>query len=201
LIHSAFIFFVQNPFNMAPTIVDKASINPPSVKREDVEGEKDALTEPIPLGIKLTGGIKLRDEGLTGRGVRVAVIDSGVDIDHPGFQGTVKKQMWFRDGTPLSIDDHGTHVAGTIHLMAPEAELYDYRVFGERGSWSVTEAISTAIFEAVYDGCDVINMSLGGRWPDPGIRSAVKFAHSNSVIVVCASGNSGDSDPLTNERG
>ena len=194
-------FGCKKIITMAPIIIDKDEIVPPSVTREEVDGEEDILSEPLPLGIKLTGGIKLRDEGLTGKGVRVAVIDSGIDMDHPGFQNMVKKQVWFRDGTPLSQDDHGTHVAGTIHLMAPEAELYDYRVFGRRGSWSVTEAVATAIFEAVYDECDVINMSLGGRWPDPGIRSAVKFAHSKGVIVVCAAGNSGDSDPLTNERG
>lgn len=155
----------------------------------------------MPLGIQLTGGKKLRAEGLTGKGIRVAVIDSGVDDQHPGFDGKVVQQRWFRWGTPLSDDDHGTHVAGTIHMMAPDAELLDYRVFGEEGGFSVDEAIAVSIVEAVYDGCQVINMSLGGRWPSLNIRTAVEYAESEGVIVVCAAGNEGDDDPLTNERG
>ena len=92
-------------------------ITRPTVIRKSAKAlEKNEL----PLGILLTGGQKLRDSDLTGRGVKVAVIDSGVDKDHPGFNGQVKKQVWYRKGTPLEEDDHGTHVAGTVHLMAPE---------------------------------------------------------------------------------
>jgi len=57
----------------------------------------------LPLGILLTGGEKLRAEGLTGNGIKVAVIDSGVDDTHPGFHGKVVQQQWFRWGTPLSV--------------------------------------------------------------------------------------------------
>ena len=78
----------------------------------------------LPQGVILTGGEKLNQDGLTGKGVIVAVIDSGVDQNHPGFQGQVKKQVWLRSGTPLEVDDHGTHVAGTIHLMAPGKPLF-----------------------------------------------------------------------------
>ena len=180
-----------------PEIASASTIVPPPVKRSEVKSEK--FVTDLPLGIKLTGGEKLRAEGKTGQGVRVAVIDSGVDKDHPEFNGRVLKQMWFRSGTPLSDSDHGTHVAGTIHMMAPDAEIYDYRVFGDQG-WEVDDAISTSIFEACFDGCNVINMSLGGRWPSVKIRTAVEFAHSQGVIVVCAAGNEGDDNILTNER-
>merc|ERR1712038_116705 len=148
----------------------------------------------------LTGGAKLRKDGLTGKGVKVAVIDSGVDAAHRGFQGRVTRKVWFRGGTPLSEDDHGTHVAGTIHMMAPDAEIYDYRVFGAEGFIDVNQAISMSIFEACFDGVDIINMSLGARWPNNDIRAAVQYAHSKGIIVVCAAGNEGDNDPLTNER-
>ena len=185
---------------MSPTIVKQKVIREPKVEKE--EAADDAIDDEIsnlPLGIKLTGGIKLRKNNLTGKGVRVAVIDSGVDAEHSGFNGRVTKQMWFRYGSPLSQDDHGTHVAGTIHLMAPDAEIFDYRVFGEEG-FDVDEAITISMYEACFDGCDIINMSLGGRWPNSNIRSAVEYAHSKGVIVVCAAGNSGDGDHLTNER-
>lgn len=71
----------------------------------------------LPLGIRLTGGEKLRKDGLTGKGVKVAVIDSGVANWHPNFDRKVVEQVWFRRGGSLSSTpgyDHGTHVAGTI---------------------------------------------------------------------------------------
>ena len=152
----------------------------------------------LPLGVRLTGGDKLRAEGLTGKGVRVAVIDSGVDANHPGFKGQVKQQLWYRHGTPLSEDDHGTHVADTIHMLAPEADIYDYRVFGETG-WSVDRAIERAIMQAIDDGCQIINMSLGGPRQNNSISRAISAAHSKGVLMIVAAGNEGDSNPLTNE--
>lgn len=156
--------------------------------------------DELPFGVLLTGGRKLRDAGKTGKGVRVAVIDSGVDAEHPAFQGCVKKKIWYRHGTPLADDDHGTHVAGTIHLMAPDAELYDYRVFGDDGDSSVNESLVAAIAAACSDGCQLINMSLGGSASDPTIHSAVQYAASQGVHMICAAGNAGDGDPLTNEN-
>lgn len=185
---------------LAATIIEKIEICSPKVTRAEASNIDTSNTANLPQGIILTGGSKLREDGLTGKGVRVAVIDSGVDESHPGFGDSVKQQVWLRGGTPLSRDDHGTHVAGTIHMMAPDAEIYDYRVFGRRGSFDVDEAITFSIYEAVFDGCDVINMSLGGRYPSSSIRTAVQFAYDRNVIVVAAAGNEGDDDPLTNER-
>ena len=110
-------------------------------------------------------------------------------------------QKWYLDGVPLTKDDHGTHVAGTIHFMEPQAELYDYRVFGKRtfGGMTTSQAIVEAIQQAVKDGCHVINMSLSVSYPHPSIHSAVKAAAKKGVVMVCAAGNSGDGDSTTNE--
>ena len=67
--------------------------------------------DELPLGVKLTGGEKLHKEGLTGKGIKVAVIDDGVSAAHPEFDGKVVQQTWFHTDP---IGDHGTHVAGTI---------------------------------------------------------------------------------------
>ena len=174
------------------------SIQRPYVTRS--AGSAVDANRNLPLGVQLHGAVKLRSSGLTGRGIRVAVIDSGIDKDHAGFDGMVKKQKWYRSGTPLSEDDHGTHVAGTVHFMAPDAELYDYRVFGDSGDVDGDNAIAKSIRQACSDGCHVINMSLRVSYPIvPAVRSAVKFASSRGVHMVCAAGNSGDGDPLTNE--
>jgi len=97
--------------------VSKAAreIKIPTHKKSEAKDIK--IEESLPVGIVLTGGEKLRRKGLTGKGVKVAVIDSGVDAEHDGFDGKVTHQSWFRWGTPLEEDDHGTHVAGTIHMM------------------------------------------------------------------------------------
>jgi len=124
---------------------NKNEIRTPKVIRSPVpKGTKVSQTD-LPLGIRLTGGAALRQDGYDGTGVRVAVIDSGIDEKHPGFEGQVQRKVWYRAGTPLSEDDHGTHVAGTIHLMAPKAEIYDYRVFGRTGNLTVDAAIAQAI--------------------------------------------------------
>lgn len=172
-------------------------VNRPTVVRKKTDDE--ATDRHLPFGVILTGGQELHKKGLDGTGVRVAVIDSGIDEKHPGFENKVVRKVWYRSGTPLSEDDHGTHVAGTIHLMAPKAEIYDYRVFGKTGDVSVTEAIAQAIHAAVDVDCQVINMSLGGPVPSPAIKKAVKYAASKGVAMVCAAGNEGDNNPLTNE--
>ena len=100
----------------SPTIVSDAADVPPAIPaftRASYDSVAPSNTS-LPLGIKLHGGEKLRAEGLTGKGVKVAVIDSGVAAGHPGFGDQVVEQVWYRRGTPLMRDDHGTHVAGTI---------------------------------------------------------------------------------------
>jgi subtilisin family serine protease len=99
----------------SPTIItdsaDDAECATPALERAKTWAIKP---EAVPLGIKLHGGDKLHAEGLTGKGVKVAVIDSGVAAGHPDFDGQVVQQTWLRRGGSLMKDDHGTHVAGTI---------------------------------------------------------------------------------------
>ena len=72
-------------------------------------------------------------------------------------------------------------------------------MFGSEGKLNITDAIARAIRDATDEGCQVINMSLGGPYPSPPIKSAVKYAASKGVILVCAAGNEGDGKELTNE--
>lgn len=62
-----------------------------------------ASERELPFGVILTGGQKLRENGLDGTGVRVAVIDSGIDETHPGFSGKVTRKIWYRFGSPVRI--------------------------------------------------------------------------------------------------
>jgi len=186
---------------------DHDIIQIPSVTREDVDDltsiqphATNTVKLRLPLGVILTGGYKLRDEGLTGKGVRVAVIDGGVDAKHPDFKKQVKQQRWYRDGEWYcdgTKDDHGTHVAGTIHMLAPEAEIYNYCVF-ESGS-TTNRAIAEAIKLAIYDGCQIINMSFGASQQNKNIAIAISVAHDNNVLMIVSAGNDGDNNPRTYE--
>ena len=84
-------------------------------------------------------------------------------------------------------------------LMAPGADIYDYRVIGGRRVGPlVRDPLVDAIDKAVADGCDIINMSLKSA-PRFDLERSINEASEKGVIVVCAAGNDGDNDPLTNE--
>ena len=105
----------------------------------------------------------------TGKGVRIAVLDSGVDGEHPAFAGRVKAQfdvVTDRMGArcvPAKLSDsigHGTACAGIILQVAPEAELYSVQVIGSEARGTAEQLIAALSF-ALDQGYDVINMSLG----------------------------------------
>lgn len=166
--------------------------------------------DELPVGIRLHGKPELNNDGFTGKGIRVGVIDSGVDKDHPLFQGAVVEQRWYKDGGTLHDNPHGTHVAGTINMMAPDAEIVDYRVFGNNtvsggelglnGHQTTNESIAMAIDQAVKDGCHILNMSLGTPSVDVPIKDACENASKKGIILVVAAGNEGDDNPMSCER-
>jgi len=139
-----------------------------------------------------------------GAGVRVGVIDSGVSLSHPdlaveGGENTVVGENAADFGDAGSA--HGTHVAGIIAArglppagirgVAPAVKLRSYRVFGRGSNGASNYAIVKAIDRAVADGCDFINMSLGGGAPDNATRAAMEDARARGCVPIVASGNDG----------
>lgn len=138
-----------------------------------------------------------------GRGVKVGVIDTGVephpDLKIDGGANTVTGE------NPNDFDDngdgHGTHVAGIIAArgtppsgvrgLAPAVSLRSYRVFGQNSHNASNFSIAKAIDRAVSDGCDLINMSLGGGAPDEATHSAMANARASGTVVFAANGNDG----------
>ena len=137
-----------------------------------------------------------------GEGIRVAVIDTGIDTAHSDLnvQGGVNTVV---GEDPNSFGDnglgHGTHVAGIIAAcgmppsgirgLAPAVVLHSYRVFGEESDEASNYAIVKAIDQAVEDGCDLINMSLGGGNPDDATKDAIGNAYAKGSLVIVAAGN------------
>lgn len=137
----------------------------------------------------------------TGRGVSVAVVDTGVDENHPDLVVRLGKNMT-TDGQAADAitSDHGTHVAGIIagqgrvmRGLAPGAAIHSYRVFALGARTAKNFDIAAAIDEAVTDGCDLINLSLGGGAPDQTISEAIAEAFRRGVACIAAVGNDGQS--------
>jgi subtilisin family serine protease len=136
-----------------------------------------------------------------GRGITVAVVDTGIaehpDLDVDGGENTVvgEEESEFGDNGK----GHGTHVAGIIAArgqppegfrgLAPAVKLRSYRVFGQDSDSATNYAITKALDRAVEDGCDLINLSLGGGPADEAIESAVQYARSRGSLVIAAAGN------------
>lgn len=136
-----------------------------------------------------------------GRGVTVGIVDTGcgphADLAVAGGENTVPGEP------PTDFHDngawHGTHVAGIVASrgappagtlgVAPGVTLRAYRVFGKGSETATNYAIAKAVDRAVADGCDLVNMSLGGGPADPATSAAIADARSRGVVVVCAAGN------------
>ncbi|OGB06139.1 MAG: hypothetical protein A3E25_16225 [Burkholderiales bacterium RIFCSPHIGHO2_12_FULL_69_20] len=145
--------------------------------------------------------------GVDGSGVRVVVIDTGIDATHPFFEGRIVYQYDFADNDSQAIDrnGHGTHVAGVIAGadamfggVAQGAELIVLKVFGDDGSGSfrnLERALQWVNNNAEAYNIGVVNLSLGdgGNWTDAGSRYGLgdEFAAlaARGIINVAAAGN------------
>jgi subtilisin len=158
-----------------------------------------------------------------GKGVVVAVLDTGIDYGHPELRGKV---LWCANtvGTRtytgfdlrncIDRNGHGSHVAGIIAStinnvgnagVAPNVTLYAVKVLSDSGSGFYSD-IAEGIVLAVKgpdgnlntaDDSRIISMSLGGSSDSGVLRDATKWAYDNGAVLVAAAGNSGDGDPST----
>lgn len=136
-----------------------------------------------------------------GEGVKVAVIDTGIDCNHPDLKANCAGGYNAFDSSKPAMDDneHGTHVAGTIAGVldgkgvvgvAPKARLYAVKVLDKDGSGGLTSILKGLIW-AGKNHMDVANMSLGAPMGTIFMRAAVKYAEMEGVVVVAAAGNDG----------
>lgn len=142
-----------------------------------------------------------------GKGIKVAVLDTGVADNHPDLEGQILASQDFSKSNSGSYDTngHGTHCAGVIAAnknesgiigVAPEAKLLIGKVLDDSGS-GASEWIAKGIRWSVTEGADIISMSLGAPTLDKSIKEAVKFAHSKGCFVVAAAGNEGPKQGTT----
>jgi len=140
-----------------------------------------------------------RDNRAWGRGVTVAVLDTGVN-PHPALEGAAVTRLDLLDGDggdPSAATAHGTAVASVIAGqrmdvagIAPAAEILSVRVIGEDGTGD-TFTVARGILAAVERGASVINISLGSRGDSALLQSAIAYALSRGAVVVASTGNDG----------
>ncbi|NOT04200.1 MAG: S8 family serine peptidase [Anaerolineales bacterium] len=141
-----------------------------------------------------------------GAGSVVAVLDTGVQLDHPALSSNFTLiQYDFIDGDAVPEDifsfvdsngnglvdeatGHGTHVAGVIHLVAPEAQIMPLRVLDSNGDGDIFTLAEAMVF-AIKNGANVINLSLGTQDKSDILKNVVREATHNGVVVVAAAGN------------
>jgi len=159
-----------------------------------------AIEETLPWGVDRIDADLVHPYN-KGTGVRVAIIDSGIDFEHPDLQ--VYGDVSFVSGTTDGDDDygHGTHVAGTVAALdneigvigvAPEAHLYAVKVLSATGSGYWSDVIAGIEWSVDYN-MQVINMSLGGTSGSTALQAACNAAEDAGIVVVAAAGNSGNS--------
>lgn len=158
----------------------------------------DAQT--IGWGIGATNVQQAWDRGLTGAGVKIAIIDTGI-APHPDLS-IAGGADFVNDGKDSYLDEngHGTHVAGiaaglnnTIGIVgaAPEASLYAVKVLGASGGGDLADVIS-GVDWCISNEMDVINMSLGTSTYSAALEAALDEAYASGIIVAASAGNYGD---------
>ncbi len=153
---------------------------------------------------------RLWEKGIDGKGVTVAVIDSGIDKNHPDLVGKVlgEKNFVKDDATADDLLGHGTMVAGIIagsgeasggkyKGIAPEASLLNVKVIDSNGNGRVSDIIA-GIEWAMHNGADVLSLSLGGLnlgETNPPITMAADKAMDAGAVVCVAAGNRNNTKP------
>ncbi|KAJ6790128.1 hypothetical protein PWT90_05302 [Aphanocladium album] len=187
---------------------------------ENSVGERD-VAEPMSSAQRMCQIEKLREKGYKGRGIKVAVIDTGIDYLHPALgkcfgEGCLVSYGYdlvgdsygsngdFRpkpDNDPIDCGGHGTHVAGIIAAQpnefnftgtAPDVTLGAYKVFGCSGSTG-TDVLISSFNKAYQAGSDIISASIGGPagWVDEPWAQAISRIVARGVPCTVAAGNEG----------
>lgn len=182
----------------------------PPITVEDDHSASDEAFASYQWDKQAQNAFSLHEAGYTGEGSKIAIIDSGVDPDHPDLAPNIDDgdsvNMTADGGDYSPASEHGTHVAGItaaadngtgIVGVAPDAEIVAIRVFGQEGGASFGDVIA-GIYHAALVGCDAANLSLGA-YPIPSsldaqvlkesMDRAVQLGREEGCVTVVAAGN------------
>ncbi|PHB04625.1 peptidase S8 [Bacillus wiedmannii] len=176
-------------------------------------------TQKISEGIKMIKAMDVWGISKKGKGIVIAIIDTGCEINHPDLKENIISGYNFTEddnSNPNIYKDyrgHGTHVAGIIAAsdngkgivgIAPESKLLILKVIDKNGVGSYKNLIKAIEFSMNWKGpnkekVSIINISLGGSLPDKKLYTTIKKAKKKGIVIIAASGNEGDGNENTNE--
>ena len=163
---------------------------------------QDTSGERMDYGVQMSGANLEWHESM-GEGIKIGVIDSGVDLHHPDLVGRVKKYKNFTSPDSDDVTDengHGTHVAGIIAAnkngsgvvgVAPMSQLYVAKAFGKHGM-AEDDVVAKSLEWLISNKVNIINMSFSSN-KMPTYYDEIKKAYEKGIIIVCAAGNNGNS--------
>lgn len=178
-----------------------------------------SIEEKVPEGISSIGSETKWTQGYTGKGIIIAVLDTGCNTEHPDLSDRIVGGYNFtkEHSGDISIfsdtNGHGTHTAGIIAGsknnkgivgVAPKASLLILKVLNKLGGGKIESLIDAIHYSIDWRGSNgekvrVISLSLGTKSPNKELHKAIQRAIANDISVVAASGNNGDGDMNTNE--
>lgn len=191
------------------TVAELASRSEVRYVEPDIEvralGQPSASAEELPWGINRVDADVVHEKGVTGEGAHIAILDTGIDADHPDLAPNLGEGYAVERcnrGCREDWDDdhsHGTHCAGIAAAVdnrrgvvgvAPDATLHSVKVLSGEGSGSAS-GVAEGIMWAADQGHDVISMSLGATQGSSIIRDALRYAQDRGCVIVAAAGNDG----------
>lgn len=189
------MIYYSNYNNYCPMRNDELSLHLPPYQVQQVFR---AMGETIDWGLQFFRIPELWKHS-KGRGIRVAVLDTGIDFEHPELRDAIIDARDFTNSLsgPKDVQGHGTHVAGIIAArqnnagitgVAPESNLLIGKVLGDNGSGSAN-ALVQGIYWAIKNNAHIISMSLGGSMYSAEIHQAMKDAVHAGIFIICAAGN------------
>ncbi len=164
--------------------------------------ETQVLKQTVPWGINRIGSRLVNAVGNTGKGVKVGILDTGIDYNHEDLKGNYRGGYNFVDNNndPMDMNGHGTHVAGIIGAedndigivgVAPQVQIYSVKVLTFDSTGSTSDIVS-GLEWSVENGMQVINMSLGSEDDSISVSRAIDNTYNAGVLVISAAGNSGN---------
>lgn len=155
-------------------------------------------------GVRLINAEIFWSDGITGKGINIAILDSGIYADHSDFGSKIKEGVNFVNKDQLPIDDggHGTLIAGIISAkhnnmgidgVAPDANIYPLKVLDKWGNGEIGHVIE-AIYWCIDNNIDIINMSFAISENSTELDRAIRRALDANVIIVAAAMNSYGND-------
>ncbi|MCL6450059.1 MAG: S8 family serine peptidase [Acetobacteraceae bacterium] len=171
----------------------------PAIRYVEPDGVCHALAQTLPWGVNDVGSPYVCWHGNLGQGVRLAVLDTGVDMDHPDLSVLGGYDFYNNDEDPDDDHGHGTAVAGVAAALdnevgpvgvAPQVDLYAVKVLGASGSGPIG-ALVAGLDWCRSRGINVVNMSLGTTVNYQTLEAACQNAWNAGMVLAAAAGNGG----------